>query len=171
MRAYVVRRLAILPVLLLGISIISFTLLNLAPGDPAYVLLKLEAPDVEPSREAVLALHQELGLDDSAVVRYGRWLLNTVQGDLGTSWRNGKPIMNELWQRLPATMALTGASLALAVLVSIPPLSAFPRRDSTPPCLNLTLASARRSRGPVCRDLRPGDSRVPPEARSRCRES
>ena len=120
MQAYLVRRLAILPALLLGISIVSFTLLNLAPGDPAYILLKLEAPDVEPSRESVTALHHELGLDAPLVVRYGRWLFGTVQGDLGTSWRNGKPIMNELWRRLPATMMLTCASLALAVSFSIP---------------------------------------------------
>lgn len=120
MQAYLVRRLALLPALLLGISLISFILLNLAPGDPAYVLLKLEAPDLEPSPEAVRALHHELGLDDPSVIRYGRWLFRTVQGDLGTSWRNGKPIMNELWQRLPATMILTWTSLALAVSISVP---------------------------------------------------
>ncbi|MEK7817012.1 MAG: nickel ABC transporter permease [Actinomycetota bacterium] len=120
MQAYVTRRLAILPVLLLGISIISFILLNLAPGDPADILLRLQQPGTEPPREAVLALRQELRLDDPLPLRYGRWLLGAVQGDLGKSYRGGKPIMKELWQRLPATLMLAGASLTLSVAVAIP---------------------------------------------------
>jgi peptide/nickel transport system permease protein len=120
MQTYLARRLIILPVLLLGISIISFTLLNLAPGDPAEILLRLRQPGTEPPREAVLALRQELRLDDPLPLRYGRWLLGTVQGDLGTSYRSGNPIMKELGQRLPATLMLAGASLALAVSIAIP---------------------------------------------------
>jgi peptide/nickel transport system permease protein len=104
----------------LGISIISFTLLNLAPGDPADILLRLQQPDTEPPREAVLAFRKELRLDDSLPLRYGRWLLGAVQGDLGTSYRSGEPIMAELGRRLPATLMLAGASLALAVSFSIP---------------------------------------------------
>ena len=120
MGAYMARRLIILPALLLGISIISFTLLNLAPGDPAYILLKTEDPGEEPSPEAVLALRQELGLDAPFPLRYGRWLVEAISGDLGVSYNSGKPVMKELWQRLPATMMLTSASLALAVSLSIP---------------------------------------------------
>jgi peptide/nickel transport system permease protein len=120
MQTYLARRLLTLPVLLLGISIISFTLLNLAPGDPADILLRLQQPGTEPPREAVLALRQDLRLDDPLVLRYGRWLLGAVQGDLGTSYRSSKPIMKELWQRLPATLMLAGVSLALAISVSIP---------------------------------------------------
>jgi ABC-type dipeptide/oligopeptide/nickel transport system permease component len=120
MHAHIRQRLLILPVLLLGISIISFTLLNLAPGDPAEILLRLQQPGTEPPREAVLAFRRELRLDDPFPVRYGRWLLRAVHGDLGVSYRSGKPIVHELGQRLPATMMLTGASLALAVSVSIP---------------------------------------------------
>jgi peptide/nickel transport system permease protein len=120
MQAYVARRLLTLPVLLFGISIISFILLNLAPGDPADILLRLQQPGTEPPREAVLALRKELRLDDPLPLRYGRWLWGALRGDLGTSYRGGKPIMKELWQRLPATLMLAGASLALAVSVAIP---------------------------------------------------
>jgi peptide/nickel transport system permease protein len=120
LQAYVARRLLTLPVLLFGISIISFILLNLAPGDPADILLRLQQPGTEPPREAVLALRRELRLDDPLPLRYGRWLLGALQGDLGTSYRGGKPIMKELGQRLPATLMLAGASLALAVAVAIP---------------------------------------------------
>jgi peptide/nickel transport system permease protein len=120
MRAYVVRRLLTLPALLLGISIISFTLLNLAPGDPADILLRLQQPGTEPPREAVLTLRHQLHLDDPLPLRYGRWLLLAMRGDLGVSYRSGKPIVQELWQRLPATLLLAGTSLALAVSIGIP---------------------------------------------------
>lgn len=120
MQTYMARRLLILPVLFLGISIIAFTLLNLAPGDPADILLRLQQPGTEPPREAVLALRKELRLDDPLPLRYGRWLLEAAQGDLGTSYRSGKPIMEELGQRLPATLMLAGAGLALAVSMAVP---------------------------------------------------
>src|SRR5215510_5799087 len=120
MQGYVARRLLTLPVLLFGISCISFALLNLAPGDPADILLRLEQPGTEPPREAVLALRHQLRLDDWLPMRYGRWLLGAMRGDLGASYRSGKPIIKELRQRLPATLMLAGASLALAVSMGIP---------------------------------------------------
>jgi peptide/nickel transport system permease protein len=120
MREYAARRFLTLPLLLLGISIVSFTLLNLAPGDPAYIILKQQSPGEEPPREAVLALRKELHLDEPAPLRYGRWLLGALQGDLSNSYRSGMPITAELARRLPATLMLAGASLTLAVLVGIP---------------------------------------------------
>jgi peptide/nickel transport system permease protein len=120
MQTYLARRLFTLPLLLFGISVISFALLNLAPGDPAGILLRLQQPGTEPPREAVLALRQELRLDDPLPLRYGRWLLGALRGDLGKSYRSGKPVTAELVQRLPATLMLAGASLALAVLIGIP---------------------------------------------------
>jgi peptide/nickel transport system permease protein len=120
MRTYLARRLLFLPLLLLGISLVSFTLLNLAPGDPAEILLRLHQPGTEPPREAVLALRQELRLDDPLPLRYGRWLLEALQGDLGASYRSGQPIAVELARRLPATLLLAATSLALAVFISIP---------------------------------------------------
>jgi peptide/nickel transport system permease protein len=120
MQAYVARRLLTLPVLLFGISIISFALLNLAPGDPADILLRLQQPGTEPPPEAILALRHQLRLDDPLPLRYGRWLFGAMRGDLGVSYRSGKPIIQELQQRLPATLMLAGASLALAVSIAIP---------------------------------------------------
>jgi len=117
---YLARRLLTVPLLLLGISLITFTLLNLAPGDPADILLRLQNPGVEPPREAVLAFRRELGLDDPLWTRYSRWLGQALMGDLGVSYRTGGPIVSELAQRLPATLLLAGASLGLAVLLGIP---------------------------------------------------
>lgn len=141
MRSYLVRRLLTLPVLLLGISIISFTLLNLAPGDPAYSILKDRNSGEEPAPEDILALRKELRLDDPVVVRYGRWLLGAVQGDLGVSYRGGQPIMRELWQRFPATLMLTGTALLLATVVGIPlGIGAALRRGSSTDGLSRLLA-------------------------------
>src|SRR5918999_1509493 len=114
MQTYLTRRLFTLPLLLFGISLISFAVLNLAPGDPAGILLRLQQPGTEPPREAVLAFRQELGLDDPLPLRYGRWLLRAVQGDRGKSACSGEPVTGDLVRRLPATLLPTGASLALA---------------------------------------------------------
>jgi ABC-type dipeptide/oligopeptide/nickel transport system permease component len=120
MQTYLMHRLFTLPLLLFGISLISFTLLNLAPGDPAGILLRLQQPGTEPPREAVLALRQELGLNDPLPLRYGRWLLGALQGNLGKSYRSGEAVTAELAQRLPATLLLAGTSLTLATLIGIP---------------------------------------------------
>jgi peptide/nickel transport system permease protein len=120
MRAYVARRLLILPALLFGISIISFALLNFAPGDPAEIILRRQNPEEPPLPEAVRALRQQLGLDAPLPLRYGRWLFDVLKGDLGESYRSGTPIMSELVKRFPATMMLATAALALSVVGSIP---------------------------------------------------
>ena len=109
-----------LPLLLLGISIISFMLLNFAPGDAAEITLRRQNGGVTPSREAVADLRQELGLNDSLPVRYGRWVSNAVRGDLGESYRSGGSIATELFRRLPATLLLAATALALAVAMGIP---------------------------------------------------
>ncbi len=141
MQSYLVRRLLTLPVLLLGISIISFALLNLAPGDPAYSILKDRNSGEEPAPEDILALRKELRLDDPVVVRYGRWLLGAMQGDLGVSYRGGQPIMRELWQRLPATLMLAGSALLLAIVAGIPlGIAAALRRASSTDGLSRLLA-------------------------------
>ena len=114
------RRLATLPLLMGGISIISFLLLNFAPGDAAEITLKRQNSGISPSKEAVAALRQELGLDASLPVRYGRWVSDAVRGDLGESYRTGSSISGELFRRMPATLLLATTALALAVAVGIP---------------------------------------------------
>ena len=109
-----------LPLLLMGISIITFMLLNFAPGDAAEITLRRQNGGITPSREAVAELRQELGLNDSLPARYGRWVSNAVRGDLGESYRSGGSIATELFRRLPATLLLAATALALAVATGIP---------------------------------------------------
>ena len=105
---------------MVGISIISFMLLNFAPGDAAEITLRRQNGGVTPSREAVVELRQELGLDDPLPLRYGRWVSSAVRGDLGDSYRTGNSIAAELFRRMPATLLLASTALALAVVAGIP---------------------------------------------------
>lgn len=120
MGRYLVRRLLTLPPLLVGISLISFLLLNFAPGDAAEITLRRQNGGITPPREAVVALREELGLDAALPVRYIRWVSNALQGDLGESYRSGNSIAGELARRLPATLLLASASMALAMTIGIP---------------------------------------------------
>jgi len=120
LQSYLTRRLLTLPLLLLGISIISFLLLNFAPGDAAEITLMRQNGGVAPSHEAVQVLRQDLGLNDALPIRYGRWAYSAVRGDLGESYRTGGSIAAELFHRLPATLLLAATALALAVLAGIP---------------------------------------------------
>ena len=120
MCGYLARRLMTLPLLMVGISIISFMLLNFAPGDAAEITLRRQNGGVTPPREAVVALRQEMGLDDALPVRYGTWVFRAVRGDLGDSYRTGNSIATELFRRLPATLLLAATALVLAVAVGIP---------------------------------------------------
>jgi peptide/nickel transport system permease protein len=117
---YVLRRLLGLLGMLLGISLITFGLAVLAPGDPAYAVLALEQPGSTPTDAAVELMRTKLGLDQPAPQRYLHWLADAVRGDLGVSYRSGQPVAAEIARRLPATFALAGASLALAVLIGLP---------------------------------------------------
>ena len=120
MSGYLLRRLLTLPPLLVGISLISFLLLNFAPGDAAEITLRRQNGGITPPKEAVIALRQELGLDAPLPVRYVRWLSSALRGDLGESYRSGNSIAAELARRLPATLLLAAVSLALAVATGVP---------------------------------------------------
>ncbi len=120
MTSYLVRRLLTLLPLLVGISLISFLLLNFAPGDAAEITLRRQNGGITPPPEAVLALRQELGLDAPLPVRYVKWLLGAVRGELGESYRSGNSIASELARRLPATLLLASVSLVLAVAAGLP---------------------------------------------------
>lgn len=130
MRGFVTRRLLHLLFVWLGISIIAFSLANLAPGDPARMILLRQTGEV-PTEEAVERLRRQLGLDAPFPVRYGRWLAHAVRGDLGTSYGSGAPVARELSDRFAATLQLAAAALLVSLVVSIPigVLSAV-RRDS-----------------------------------------
>ena len=103
----------LIPVLL-GISIVTFSMLRLIPGDPCRVMLGERATEEMCARFA-----ERMGLDDPIYVQFGRYLANILRGDLGTSIKTGQPVVTELAERLPMTFELTLAAMFLAVLVGI----------------------------------------------------
>lgn len=113
-----ITRLTNLLFVLLGVSLITFGLMHLAPGDPAEIMLR--ADGVQPTREAVEALRHSLGLDAPLHIQYIEWLGRVLRLDLGISLTTGKPVVQELLSRLPATAWLTFCAVLVAAMLSLP---------------------------------------------------
>lgn len=112
---FVAKRLLLtLPILFL-VSIMTFSLIHLIPGDPARVILGQEATE-----EAYQSLRSELGLDKPIVEQYFSWLGKIVQGDFGRSITSHVPVLDLIKQRLPATIELTIGAFLFALLIAIP---------------------------------------------------
>src|SRR5258707_1570733 len=117
MTNYILRRLLINVPVLLGISILVFTFIALAPGDPVSAYLKPEMGDNPALREA---MRKELGLDQPLPVRYVRWLGLAAQGNLGYRAVGGQPVNEVVGRGLRGSVVLMGTALALGCLVVIP---------------------------------------------------
>ena len=132
---YILRRLMIALPSLLGISLVLFTVLALAPGDPFDEL----ATNPNVPAEVRMMLRQQFGLDDPVWQRYVRWLTSMVKGDWGFSFVSRVNVDQLIGQRIPVTIAIIGASQVLALLVALPvgvlaavkPYSWFDRLAST----------------------------------------
>lgn len=115
MTQYISRRLLILPVVLLGVSILVFLVIHLVPGNPAQVIAGADAPP-----ETVQAIERELGLDRPLPEQYLRYLGRVIQGDLGTSLRSNRPVLDEVMTALPKTIQLALAAAVITPLVALP---------------------------------------------------
>jgi len=112
-RNIVVRRLLQLVSVALGVTIINFFLLQLAPGDAAQVLAG-EAGAATP--EYMAALRAQFGLDQPLLVQFWKYILNLAHFNLGYSFRHGMPVAQLIAERVPATLLLMGASILFAVV-------------------------------------------------------
>ncbi|MGG3450269.1 nickel ABC transporter permease [Domibacillus aminovorans] len=115
---FIVKRLTSLIPILFGISLITFILLHLTPGDPAIAYLR--ASHIPPTDEAVAALRVELGLDKPLYAQYVEWLGKAVQLDLGMSYLSKKSVWDEIMLHFFPTVQLTFASCILIVVISLP---------------------------------------------------
>src|SRR5438094_316945 len=114
MRAFLTRRLLLLVPTLLGVTLATFLMLHLTPGDPVTIMLGEFA-----SASDVARLRAELGLDRPILVQYLKFLGRAVRGDLGSSIRSRRPVQEEIAERLPPTMLLALAAQVLAVCAGI----------------------------------------------------
>ncbi|NQT30645.1 MAG: ABC transporter permease [Candidatus Saganbacteria bacterium] len=115
MRKFVFRRLLQLIPLLIGVSLITFFVMHLAPGDPTALIAD---PSIDPVDLA--RIRANWGLDQPLIVQYFYWLGNVLRGDLGTSYLSGQPVLFEILERLPATLLLMIPSFIITLLITIP---------------------------------------------------
>ncbi len=114
MGAFILRRLLLLIPVLLGVSILVFTMIHAIPGDPTLILIGTDQRITDEQREII---RQQYGLDQPLPVQYGKWIGRVLQGDLGTSVRTRRALTYELRLRLPVTIELT---LLAGLLGTIP---------------------------------------------------
>jgi peptide/nickel transport system permease protein len=110
-------RLTRLVLTILVVTFITFVSTNLLPGDSVNALIPIDA---QQDREFVEQIREEWGLNDPMVVRYGRWLGDAVQGDLGRSLVTGQPVTDEITHRLPITLELMAVAIGLSLLIAVP---------------------------------------------------
>ena len=115
MGKYIAQRLAMMIIVILGISFIVFTIMNLTPGNPAQIILGQSAPP-----EQVARLEEELGLNNPFFVRYFDYIKDMLHGDFGESYNTGLPVFQEIFARFPATLQLSAIAMFFAALVGIP---------------------------------------------------
>ncbi len=115
MRRYVLRRIGLLVPVVLGVVTVVFLIVHLIPGDPVEIMLGEQARAVD--REA---LRHEMGLDKPIHLQYVAFLKGLVRGDLGHSLHTKQPVLTSIARRLPATIELAAAAMAVALLLAIP---------------------------------------------------
>lgn len=115
MKAYILRKLIGLPLILISVSLLIFLALRALPGDPARLMAGPEA-----TQEAVDAMRSRLGLDRGLVHQYAQFAIDAGQGDLGTSIRSKLPVTSEIAERMPYTLALALTAYLLAMAIGIP---------------------------------------------------
>lgn len=114
MKRYLIKRLLLIIPVLLGVSIIVFFLVRLAPGDPAKILAGEHA-----SPEFIRTVREKWGLDRPVIVQYFIWLRSVLRGDLGISIATHNPVLREILSRFPATLELSLVAMGIAIVVGI----------------------------------------------------
>jgi len=112
---FIIKRLLALIPVIIGVTFMVYFIMSLAPGDPALLLL---GDDATP--EQIAALREEMGLDDPFIVQYGRYMVNLVRGDMGTSYKTKNAVASEVFSRFPNTLILAGFSTLVSIVLALP---------------------------------------------------
>lgn len=115
MRSYILNRLFQLIPLLIGVSLISFFIMRLAPGDPTALFIN---PNVNP--QELVRVRSNWGLDQPIYIQYAKWFWNALRLNFGVSYLTGQPVITEILERLPLTLLLMISSYVLTLLIAIP---------------------------------------------------
>ena len=117
MRDYILKRLATVIPILIGISFLSFALISLSPSNPAEVALRVN--EIVPTEEAVRAMEEQLRTNKPYIERYVTWLTDSLQGDFGNSYVNNKPVATLIGQAIPNTIKLALVALLITIVFSV----------------------------------------------------
>lgn len=115
MARYIGTKLIHLAIVLALVSFATYLLLDLMPGGIEYSLFGSDATKAE-----IEQARANLNLDDPFIVRYGRWVADAVTGDLGTSFRDNRPVIDDIRPRLPVTFELAGLAMLIAIVLAVP---------------------------------------------------
>lgn len=121
MQQYIFRRLSLIPILLLGITMMTFFMFNLAPGDPVTALIKPGVLDGFGQGDGanLEALRARYGLDKPVIVRYLVWLRELLKGNLGYSYNTDQPVLETIAEAIPATLLLQATSIGVALIMGV----------------------------------------------------
>ena len=112
---YILKRIIALIPVIIGVTLIVYFIMSLAPGDPATTILGDQA-----TPEAIAQLREEMGLNDPIIVQYARYMFKLARGDMGTSYKTKKPVSIEVFSRFPATAKLSLVAVIFSTLLAIP---------------------------------------------------
>ncbi|MGF9977820.1 nickel ABC transporter permease [Viridibacillus arvi] len=114
MKQFIINRILSSVIVIFGISIFSFLIIHLIPGDPVKIMLGINA-----TSEQVEKLTHQMGLDRPLLVQYSHFISNLIQGDFGTSLKTGRPVLTEIVERFPETIKLASAGMLFAIIIGI----------------------------------------------------
>jgi len=114
MTSYIIRRIIMTLPILIGVATIVFILMFIVPGDPARMLMGQHGDE-----ETLASIRREMGLDQPLYIQYGRYIGRLARGDLGTSYRQKRPVARIIRERFPATLKLAVASMIIAIVAGV----------------------------------------------------
>ena len=115
---FVLRRLLLALPVFIGVTLVTFILMYIVPGDPVAAMMEEKMGSGDPT--AARLFRDKWGLNDPVAVQYLKFLRNAARGDLGFSYRSEQPVLESILARFPATAKLAAASLGIAILIGIP---------------------------------------------------
>lgn len=115
---YLLKRVILLVPLMIGITLVTFVLMNVIPGDPTIGLMDPKRGQLDP--KAAEEIRERWGLNDPYHIQYLKFLRNAVQGDLGFSYRFNQPVTTVVLERVPATLQLGAYALVVAIVLALP---------------------------------------------------
>lgn len=115
MRRFVLRRVGEAAIVLVGVSVLVFSIIHLVPGDPVRLALGTRF-----DQDTYDALRERAGLDEPLVQQYLEWAGDALRGDLGVSFRSGETVTSLIAERLPATVSLALGAIVVALLIALP---------------------------------------------------